>query len=140
MQSESQNQCRTYTYDELDAAEALVLLSCSPRDLYSPTDMLIDEPDYKSEGDASAKRSRRATAPLPEKSKCSTGRGLKPRWQEPERLSLFLAIVKDKKLDDMSTFNWERIAAMLGSKRGGKACKDQWRREVLPALMNATKP
>lgn len=57
----------------------------------------------------------------------------KPRWQESERLNLFHAIVEDKKLDDMATFQWDRIAMAVG--RAKKACKDQWRREVLPSLM-----
>ena len=56
----------------------------------------------------------------------------KPRWQDPERDILFKAIIRDKHLEDMSTFNWDKIAKLVG--RCGKACKDQWRREILPAL------
>jgi hypothetical protein len=40
--------------------------------------------------------------------------------------------VREKNLDDMSTICWERIAAVVG--RATKACKDQWRREVLPNI------
>lgn len=57
----------------------------------------------------------------------------KPRWQEAERLELLEAIVKEKKLDDMTTIRWDRISLAVG--RAKKACKDQWRREVLPNLM-----
>ncbi|KAI9491863.1 hypothetical protein BDB00DRAFT_830957 [Zychaea mexicana] len=56
----------------------------------------------------------------------------KPRWQDPERLTLFRAIVREKQLDDMTTFHWDKIAKAVG--RAGKACKDQWRREILPTL------
>ena len=56
----------------------------------------------------------------------------KPRWQDLERGILFKAIIQDKHLGDMSTFNWDKIAKVVG--RCGKACKDQWRREILPAL------
>jgi hypothetical protein len=58
----------------------------------------------------------------------------KPRWNNTERCSLFKAIIKDKQLDNMATFNWDKIAIDVG--RARKACKDQWRREVLPALIH----
>lgn len=61
----------------------------------------------------------------------------RPRWQESERLGLFNAVVQEKQLDDMASFRWDRIAMMVG--RAKKACKDQWRREVLPALAKAVK-
>lgn len=57
----------------------------------------------------------------------------KPRWQEAERLELLEAIVKEKNLDDMATIRWDRISLAVG--RAKKACKDQWRRELLPNLM-----
>lgn len=57
----------------------------------------------------------------------------KPRWQEAERLELLEAIVKEKELDDMSTIRWDRISLAVG--RAKKACKDQWRREILPNMM-----
>ncbi|KAG0169932.1 hypothetical protein DFQ28_002779 [Apophysomyces sp. BC1034] len=57
---------------------------------------------------------------------------LKPRWQDSERLHLFEAIVKYKELDDMASFRWDMISVDVG--RPKKACKDQWRREVLPAI------
>ncbi|KAI8372962.1 uncharacterized protein BYT42DRAFT_578720 [Radiomyces spectabilis] len=57
---------------------------------------------------------------------------MKPRWQDSERLDLLEAVIKEKNLNDMSTFRWDRIALAVG--RAKKACKDQWRREVLPAL------
>ncbi|KAG1146660.1 hypothetical protein G6F37_004687 [Rhizopus arrhizus] len=56
----------------------------------------------------------------------------KPRWNDAERQELLEAIVREKNLDDMSTICWERIAAVVG--RATKACKDQWRREVLPNI------
>lgn len=37
----------------------------------------------------------------------------------------------------MTTFPWDKIAAVVG--RDKKACKDQWRREVLPSLLHCTK-
>ncbi|KAI9021528.1 hypothetical protein CLU79DRAFT_753695 [Phycomyces nitens] len=58
---------------------------------------------------------------------------LKPRWKDAERLRLFKAIVKDKLLDDMASFHWDKIAIEVG--RPKKACKDQWRRELLPNFM-----
>lgn len=62
---------------------------------------------------------------------------IKPRWKDNERLSLLKAIVKEKQLDDMTSFSWDKIALAVG--RAKKACKDQWRREVLPALMKSVK-
>ncbi|KAG1465915.1 hypothetical protein G6F56_004791 [Rhizopus delemar] len=56
----------------------------------------------------------------------------KPRWNDNERKDLLEAIVKEKNLDDMSTICWERISAEVG--RATKACKDQWRRELLPNI------
>lgn len=61
----------------------------------------------------------------------------KPRWQETERLDLLKAIVKEKHLDDMTSFSWDRISLVVG--RAKKACKDQWRREILPALLEKLK-
>ncbi|KAI8070969.1 hypothetical protein BC940DRAFT_362255 [Gongronella butleri] len=63
--------------------------------------------------------------------------GPKPRWKDAERIDLFRAIVKEKRLDDMTSIAWDRIAAAVG--RAKKACKDQWRREVLPTLLNNMK-
>ncbi|OBZ91496.1 hypothetical protein A0J61_00462 [Choanephora cucurbitarum] len=57
----------------------------------------------------------------------------KPRWQDSERQELMEAIVKEKNLDDMSTIPWDKISKAVG--RAKKACKDQWRREVLPGLI-----
>ncbi|KAI8090032.1 uncharacterized protein BX664DRAFT_386424 [Halteromyces radiatus] len=62
---------------------------------------------------------------------------VKPRWQETERKNLLKAIVKEKQLDDMTSFSWDRISLAVG--RAKKACKDQWRREVLPALLDKLK-
>ncbi|KAI9256297.1 hypothetical protein EDC94DRAFT_210353 [Helicostylum pulchrum] len=62
----------------------------------------------------------------------------KPRWQEAERLELLEAIVKEKELDDMTTIRWDRISLAVG--RAKKACKDQWRRELLPNLMRGLRP
>ncbi|CAO3701627.1 hypothetical protein G6F70_001683 [Rhizopus microsporus] len=56
----------------------------------------------------------------------------KPRWSAEDRMQLIMAIIEDKKLGDMTTFNWEHVATRVN--RGSKACKDQWRREILPAL------
>ncbi|KAI9307140.1 hypothetical protein BJ944DRAFT_238119 [Cunninghamella echinulata] len=61
----------------------------------------------------------------------------KPRWKENERINLLKAIVKEKQLDDMTSFSWDKIALAVG--RAKKACKDQWRREVLPALIKNLK-
>ncbi|CAO3592646.1 unnamed protein product [Absidia cylindrospora] len=62
---------------------------------------------------------------------------VKPRWQETERMDLLKAIVKEKQLDDMKSFSWDKISLAVG--RAKKACKDQYRREVLPALMEKLK-
>ncbi|EIE75900.1 hypothetical protein G6F46_007392 [Rhizopus delemar] len=56
----------------------------------------------------------------------------KPRWSMDDRAKLISAIIKDKKLDDMTTFDWDSISSHVN--RGNKACKDQWRREILPVL------
>ncbi|CAO3671665.1 unnamed protein product [Umbelopsis vinacea] len=61
----------------------------------------------------------------------------KPRWNNSERCNLFMAIIRDKDLDNMASYNWEKIASRVG--RARKACKDQWRREVLPALIHNLK-
>jgi hypothetical protein len=61
----------------------------------------------------------------------------KPRWQEAERLELLEAIVKEKNLDDMTSIRWDLISLAVG--RAKKACKDQWRRELLPNLMRRFK-
>ncbi|KAI9355269.1 hypothetical protein BD770DRAFT_391580 [Pilaira anomala] len=37
----------------------------------------------------------------------------------------------------MTTIRWDRISLAVG--RAKKACKDQWRREVLPNLMRGLK-
>ncbi|CEP07361.1 hypothetical protein [Parasitella parasitica] len=57
----------------------------------------------------------------------------KPRWQEAERISLIEAIVQEKELDDMTTIPWDKVSKAVG--RAKKACKDQWRREILPHLL-----
>lgn len=57
----------------------------------------------------------------------------KPRWQDSERQDLIEAIVKEKSLDDMSTIPWDNVSMAVG--RAKKACKDQWRRELLPGLL-----
>lgn len=56
----------------------------------------------------------------------------KPRWSNPMRHTLLLAIIEQKELADMATFNWAAIGKQVG--RSGKACKDQWRRAILPKL------
>ncbi|ORY95059.1 hypothetical protein BCR43DRAFT_551275 [Syncephalastrum racemosum] len=56
--------------------------------------------------------------------------GTRPRWTLRERSKLFYAVVAEKQLEDMSTFNWTKIARVVN--RQEKACKDQWRRETLP--------
>ncbi|KAI9273595.1 hypothetical protein BY458DRAFT_570422 [Sporodiniella umbellata] len=61
----------------------------------------------------------------------------KPRWNDAEKQYLLEAIVKEKKLDDMSTISWDRISAVVG--RATKACKDQWRRELLPNIRSRKK-
>jgi hypothetical protein len=61
----------------------------------------------------------------------------KPRWNNAERRNLFMAIMKDKQLDNMATYNWDKIAIDVG--RARKACKDQWRREVLPIFIHHLK-
>lgn len=57
----------------------------------------------------------------------------KPRWQDSERQNLIEAIVHEKKLDDMTSIPWDKVSRVVG--RAKKACKDQWRREVLPSLL-----
>lgn len=61
----------------------------------------------------------------------------KPRWNNAERNNLFMAIIKDKQLDNMASYNWDKIAIDVG--RARKACKDQWRREVLPSFIHHLK-
>ncbi|KAI9478453.1 MAG: hypothetical protein EXX96DRAFT_248595 [Benjaminiella poitrasii] len=58
----------------------------------------------------------------------------KPRWQNHERQGLLEAIVREKCLDDMTTIPWDAISKSVG--RAKKACKDQWRRELLPYLID----
>lgn len=59
----------------------------------------------------------------------------KPRWQAAEKRGLLEAIVREKNLDDMASIRWDRISMAVG--RAKKACKDQWRRELLPGLLKS---
>lgn len=61
---------------------------------------------------------------------------IKPRWQDAEKRELIEAIVKEKNLDDMASIRWDRISMTVG--RAKKACKDQWRRVLLPDLLKRT--
>lgn len=56
----------------------------------------------------------------------------KPRWSNPMKNALLEAVIEQKELSDMATFNWAAIGKQVG--RSGKACKDQWRRAILPKL------
>lgn len=56
----------------------------------------------------------------------------KPRWTVDMRKKLFRVVTTQKKLADMATFDWDAIGRQVG--RPGKACKDQWRRALLPKL------
>ncbi|OAD69103.1 Homeodomain-like DNA binding domain-containing transcription factor [Phycomyces blakesleeanus NRRL 1555(-)] len=86
--------------------------------------------DDTEDTDDEMSKSKRQSHPSSQRN--STGL-LKPRWKDAERLRLFQAIVKDKLLDDMASFHWDKIAVEVG--RPKKACKDQWRRELLPNFM-----
>ncbi|KAI8353322.1 hypothetical protein BD560DRAFT_408238 [Blakeslea trispora] len=59
----------------------------------------------------------------------------KPRWSQAMRASLFQVIVAHKGLSDMTSFDWTSIGQEVG--RSGKACKDQWRRAILPRLQQS---
>jgi hypothetical protein len=59
----------------------------------------------------------------------------KPRWTTDMRKKLFHIVVEQKKLADMATFEWATIGKQVG--RSGKACKDQWRRALLPKLQQS---
>ncbi|KAI7903069.1 uncharacterized protein BX663DRAFT_509447 [Cokeromyces recurvatus] len=67
-------------------------------------------------------------------SSSTTNNNNKPRWQDHERQDLLEAIVRVKSLDDMATIPWDAISKSVG--RAKKACKDQWRRELLPYLID----
>ncbi|KAG1105530.1 hypothetical protein G6F42_016951 [Rhizopus arrhizus] len=56
----------------------------------------------------------------------------KPRWTPQMRESLLKAVIAYKNLDDMTSFHWSQIGKQVG--RSGKACKDQWRRALLPKI------
>ncbi|GAN08828.1 hypothetical protein MAM1_0226d08345 [Mucor ambiguus] len=56
----------------------------------------------------------------------------KPRWTAEMRESLLKAVITYKNLDDMTSFHWSQIGKQVG--RSGKACKDQWRRALLPKI------
>jgi hypothetical protein len=58
----------------------------------------------------------------------------KPRWSNPMRHALLMAIIEQKELSEMASFNWASIGKQVG--RSGKACKDQWRRAILPKLQH----
>jgi hypothetical protein len=89
---------------------------------------------------SSSQSSRSRRRGRPRKSECGYSKAKqhtdhvspRPRWNNTERHELIEAIIREKKLDDMSTICWDRIAAAVG--RATKACKDQWRREVLPNI------
>ena len=56
----------------------------------------------------------------------------KPRWTAKEKADLFEAIIKQKTLSVMGSFDWSAIGSDIG--RSDKACKDQWRRGILKFL------
>jgi hypothetical protein len=56
----------------------------------------------------------------------------KPRWSPQLRETLLKAVIAYKNLDDMTSFHWCQIGKQVG--RSGKACKDQWRRALLPKI------
>lgn len=56
----------------------------------------------------------------------------KPRWTPQLREALLKAVISFKNLDDMTSFHWSQIGKQVG--RSGKACKDQWRRALLPKI------
>ncbi|KAK4511418.1 uncharacterized protein ATC70_012633 [Mucor velutinosus] len=58
----------------------------------------------------------------------------KPRWTAEMRESLLKAVITYKNLDDMTSFHWSQIGKQVG--RSGKACKDQWRRALLPKIQH----
>ncbi|KAI9475703.1 MAG: hypothetical protein EXX96DRAFT_638934 [Benjaminiella poitrasii] len=59
----------------------------------------------------------------------------KPRWSIGMREALFNAVIAQKGLTDMASFDWAEIGRQIG--RSGKACKDQWRRALLPKLQQS---
>ncbi|KAI8138900.1 hypothetical protein BJV82DRAFT_673244 [Fennellomyces sp. T-0311] len=112
------------------------------------SDMSIDGPLPPIKLESSDKQSthhrRRSASPSPAEcssSSCSGHRsGPKPRWQPKEREKLFEEIVRLRELEKMSSFDWDQISDdVFQGRRAGKACKDQWRREILPNLRRSLK-
>lgn len=61
----------------------------------------------------------------------------KPRWNKDLKNSLSLAVIDQKKLSDVNTFDWQAIGRKTG--KSGKACKRQWLTEILPKIQNSFK-
>ncbi|KAI8080008.1 uncharacterized protein BX664DRAFT_376736 [Halteromyces radiatus] len=58
----------------------------------------------------------------------------KPRWTDKERHDLLLAVIKEKQLDDMTTFDWDHISKVV-KKQSRQSCQDLWYNEMLSSLM-----
>ncbi|CAO3650817.1 unnamed protein product [Cunninghamella blakesleeana] len=58
----------------------------------------------------------------------------KPRWSNKERSKLLIAVIEEKQLENLSTFRWKEISKQLNSKRSCRACRYQWKYELLPRL------
>ncbi|KAI7866194.1 hypothetical protein BDF14DRAFT_1882885 [Spinellus fusiger] len=93
-----------------------------------------EEEEEKEEEEDDYRSTRRSSKQQSQQQQRTSSGLIKPRWKDAERLCLFKAIVKDKRLSDMATFRWNKIALEVG--RSKKACKDQWRRELLPNFMH----
>lgn len=94
------------------------------QDMQRERELGIPPQRHGSEPSSSANSSRLGGRPG------SVAAGTRPRWTLRERSKLFYAVVAEKQLEDMGTFNWAKIARVVN--RQEKACKDQWRRETLP--------
>ncbi|KAI8084095.1 uncharacterized protein B0P05DRAFT_536143 [Gilbertella persicaria] len=68
----------------------------------------------------------------PDSYKASKNGKEKPRWTAEMRTLLLNAVVNHKGLSDMTSFDWAAVGLEVG--RSGKACKDQWRRAILPRI------
>ncbi|CAO3599383.1 unnamed protein product [Absidia cylindrospora] len=117
--------------------------STSSSSSYSSSSVTYSSHDEEEEAGIPRRRTRRhyqpttitTTGPSTSNMGSSTsGATSKPRWSDEERTKLLMAIIEEKTLNQLTTFDWQRIAA--GVKNQNRAtCRDRWRDDLLPVIL-----
>ncbi|ORZ08193.1 hypothetical protein BCR42DRAFT_455723 [Absidia repens] len=64
----------------------------------------------------------------------TVGATAKPRWSDEERTKLLMAVIEEKTLDQLTTFDWQRVAAGVKN-QNRTTCRDRWRDDLLPVIL-----